>query len=194
MGRSPGWKTFSRLYCGWGNYFTINKMKAFAIAASCYLTILYVLVQFWTKNILLEQAEESHMNTKCIPSFPSPSIMCFSVHLIHSSLIHSSSHVHFGTECTNFEDPFLRHIPGDLIWSFKCPLSYFITTEHAMNQNPIASWASFASCRCLKMFRKGFLVLLFSICFVLFGHGTIKTYKEMVYISSFWLQLNRDSY
>lgn len=150
-------------------------MKVFAKAASCYLSILYVLVQFWTKSFYRKELKRvTRQQTKCVPSFLSPSTTCFSVHLIYSS-----SHVHFGTECIDFEEPFFRHIPRDLNCHLKCPLSYFITTEYAMNQNPIASWASPASCRCLnQMFWKGFLTLLLSICFVLFRHGTIKSYKE----------------
>jgi len=51
MGRSLGWKkTFPRLSCGWDAYFTINKIKIFAKAASCYLNILCALIQFRTKT------------------------------------------------------------------------------------------------------------------------------------------------
>lgn len=42
-------------------------------------------------------------------------------------------------ESIYFEDPFLGHIIRDLNSHLKCPLSYFIATEHAMDLNPIAS-------------------------------------------------------
>lgn len=78
-------------------------MKVFAKAASCYLSILYVLVQFWTKTFYWKELKRvTRQQTKCVPSFLSPSTTCFSVHLIYSS-----PHVHFGTECIDFEEPFL---------------------------------------------------------------------------------------
>lgn len=167
MGRSPGWKRHFQecLVDKWDNYFTINKTKVFAKAASCYLNILYVLIQFRTKTFYWNKQRRVTWTL-------SSSFLPFCLLVQCASQVHftySSSHVHCGREG---EDPFPGHIIRDLSSHLKCPLSYFVT-EHAMDLNPIASWASFASCRCFnRVFWKGFLILLFCIRFVLFRHNS----------------------
>lgn len=159
----------------WDKYFTINKMKVFAKAVSRYLNILYILIQFrtkpfyWNKQRRVTWTQSSSFLPFCLL------VQCAS----QVRFTYSSSHVHCGGDCIYFEDPFLGHIIRDLNSHMKCPLTYFIAIEHAMYLNPIVSWASFALCRCSnQVFWKGFLTLLFCICFVLFRHSTIKSYKE----------------